>query len=590
MSIEDYNTDAIDLAFDYLDTYNSSPDGSNEIKETANKCYITDEVDDFTVESVPTGEVCTIELAKSYGIFGKDKYFNDLLQEQNNIKTYNNDNDSDTLPFSLCSVENDVAYTNCTLSTKNPWKSLSKDNKYCMLPIGIALPNGLKYNEDSVTIEKPPNIPYIETKNNICHERWYDWFSIPDYHLGNHYTSNETSGKCMKPCKIGNIAIDQDNCTNREGFARGFYSKDFYYLPISLVLLLGSTKDTLIKRHKQEITKYRSAMKGISLDYDMYNSIMTDETTQNNIYNTIKSDLKLHINNFLNRPFDDTFIMPPSNSIQKLSSVKKIMTKINITEAYNIAAKFFILSNNKKREDDFMKWKKDLSDINGYDITDDKFYKQLLILKKACNVLFDNKSSYSRDFVLYTLNIDLPKSEVPKQPIVFEITDNDLMMAISNNSAAVPVDKMDLLEESSRRQQKTKSSESRTDVDKSQGGAPITKKEESDKLDSTLALSRKGSSKGGTSNTLAQIIAITAVVFFIIFVVIIVILLGNFFWYYVAEFLNMLIISFAYLIFGIRDLFRMKWTPSALNMEIAELQKTFVNKKIMSDLSRIKKS
>ena len=63
MSIEDYNTDAIDLAFDHLETYNTSPDENNEIKETANKCYITDEVDDFTVETIAAGEVCTIKLA-----------------------------------------------------------------------------------------------------------------------------------------------------------------------------------------------------------------------------------------------------------------------------------------------------------------------------------------------------------------------------------------------------------------------------------------------------------------------------------------------------------------------------------------------
>ena len=120
-------------------------------------------------------------------------------------------------------------------------------------------------------------------------------------------------------------------------------------------------------------------------------------------------------------------------------------------------------------------------------------------------------------------------------------------------------------------------------------GDEITQIDEEDEINTTLAIPGTiSSSKSNTSSTLAQIIAVTAVVLFVIFVIMIVLILGNFFWYYIAEFLNMLIISFAYLIYGIRDLFRMKWTPSALNIEISELQKSFVDKKIMTDLSRFK--
>ena len=314
---------------------------------------------------------------------------------------------------------------------------------------------------------------------------------------------------------------------------------------------------------------------------------MSDETTQNNIYESIKADLRHHIKEFLNKPFDDTYILVPSKQIQSLSSVKTMMSKENLLEAYDIAAKYFVLSVNKDKEDDFEKWKKELADINGYNVTDDKFYKQLLILKKACNILFNNKSSYSRDNVLYNINIDLKPGEAVKQSIEFEITETDSIMAISKNSAEVDVKKIGDMDDILKRREEILSKG--TGNENLETGDEITQIDEEDEINTTLAIPGTiSSSKSNTSSTLAQIIAVTAVVLFVIFVIMIVLILGNFFWYYIAEFLNMLIISFAYLIYGIRDLFRMKWTPSALNIEISELQKSFVDKKIMTDLSRFK--
>lgn len=595
MSIEDYNTDAIDLAYDYLETYNSSSGkGGKEINESANKCYVLDDVDDFTTETVKPGEVCTIETAQTYGIFGKDKYFNSLLQERNDVNTYSNGSDAN-LTYSLCSViDSDKAYMNCALSTRNPWKSLNEDGHYCMLPIEIPLPDSMTYDDTKVMINKPSDIPFTMSKKDMCSYRWYDWFSIPDYHIGNTYSSN--TSKCMSPCEIGYIPTDIDKCTNRESFKKGYYEKDFYYLPISLVLLLGSTKDSLLEKHKQEIANIRSKMSGVSMDYEIYNTIMTDKKTQDDIYENIKTDLKNHIRDFLIKPIDDTNILVPSKSIQNLNSVQMIMSKDNIVDAYNIAARYFIISTNPEKEDEFDKWKKDLSDINGYEITDDKFYKQLLILKKACNILFDNKTAYSRDNVLYSINMNLEPGEAVKQPIVFTITEKDSILAMSKNSAEVPIDKMDMKEEATKIREQELSSQQQVQIDNSDnGGVPISQassvastSSDSSDIDTTLALNRKGTTKSNSSSIVAQIIAIFVIVLFGMFVISIIIILGNFFWYYIAEFKNMIIISFAYMLYGVRDLFRMKWTPSALNIEMAELQKSFVNRKIMTDMTRFK--
>ena len=58
--------------------------------ENDSKCFVADYVDDYAIKAVQAGEVCTIETARKYGIFGKTSYFNSIIpkDERDKIDTF----------------------------------------------------------------------------------------------------------------------------------------------------------------------------------------------------------------------------------------------------------------------------------------------------------------------------------------------------------------------------------------------------------------------------------------------------------------------------------------------------------------------
>lgn len=406
------------------------------------KCYIPDEIDDYSTKIIQTGEVCTIETAKEYGIFGKNTYFNSLIpideKPKIDIHIDNMDIDSD---YSLCSVKNDNAYENCVLNTKNPWKSLNPSNEFCMLPIDIKLPSVLKYNDTKKTIDKPLKIPIFKSDIDFCQERWYDWFAVPDFHFGNGYIPIED--KCYKPCEIGKLPTKDmdgsiyDRCIIKDKYEFGFYSSTFNYLPIALIVLLGSTKDTLLKYYHYYANVYKDRLKELTPDAELYKSLHFDENTKKNVYEDIKIDLQNYINNLFEIPFNIDNIIPPDLIIQNLSN--HLMTKDRIQHAYDIASTFYELSTGIDIETvkKYSEWKQKICDINGYDLNSSKLIKQLLVLKKACNVAFDNTTQYSKDIILYTLNKSLEEGEPYKNPIKFKLSSADIDMSINTTDIAV---------------------------------------------------------------------------------------------------------------------------------------------------------
>jgi hypothetical protein len=225
--------------------------------EDPNKCYVADQIDDNTIDTIQTGEVCTIETAKQYGIFGKNSIFNGIIpsSEKTKIDVHKDNTDNENLDYALCSVKETNAYKNCVLTTKNPWKSINASKEFCRLPEDIILPSGLKYNPSTKYIDKPSKIPLSIDTSALCQERWYDWFTVPDWHFGNGYRSigEGADKKCYKPCALGKVPTKELNgqlynkCISKAFYEFGFYASNFNYLPIALIVLLGSNKESLLK-------------------------------------------------------------------------------------------------------------------------------------------------------------------------------------------------------------------------------------------------------------------------------------------------------------------------------------------------------
>lgn len=412
-------------------------DGDNY--ETCKVDINTTITDKGNIINVSSGEICTIEMAKKYGIFDKTNYFNNSITETNNINKYI-DNIDTSLDYSLCFIKDTKAFENCSLTTKNPWKSLTTDNK-CSLPLNIKLPEPLKYNEnETFKIDKPGEVVRYKNMKDHCQNKWYDWFVVPDYHLGNAtslLTNTSNVCNCYKPCDIGFIPVvdKTDNtsyCTFKDKYNYGYYKGTFNYTPLALVLLLGSTEDVLMKIYSNNLINIKKVATDVDIDFDLYNDIQLNNNTQHLIYNSIKIDMRTAITELFKLPFDHENIIVPIRAIKEASSF--YLTKENLEVAYDIALKYsnFIKASTPEELTAFKEWKNKLIDINGFTADSFQINKLLLILKKACNILFDNTTSYSTDEILYVLN---KNSTEPKKPITFNISDKDILLSVSSNIA-----------------------------------------------------------------------------------------------------------------------------------------------------------
>lgn len=560
--------------------------------EDPEKCAISNTIDDYSTNKVRTGEVCTIETAKQYGIFGKNEYFNGLIPKAEKVNVLADNKEG--AGFALCSVSGNIAYQNCALSTNNPWKVLNKSREYCMLPLDVTLPDALKVNDTTKTIEKPMSIPCFKSLKDFCQERWYDWFSIPDYHFGNGYSIVEISSnesKCIKPCEIGLMPYKEDGATDRcilrDKYEYGFYASSFHYLPVSLILLLGSTKETLLKKHESVMSFTRSSnLENISVDFDLFNNIINDEETKNNIYDGIKTDLRYNIKQLFKVPFNETNIVPPYGSVQRISN--KMMRRDRIIDAYEIAENLerMISSNDPETMKEYVEWKKSLADISGFGINDTKFYKQILILKRACNVAFDRTTQYSRDVILYTLNKDLDdKNDKPYKPIKCELTDNDIILSMrpdtddDMNSSNLSKKQEDLIADENTQE---------TLLDKDDQVDLNINKTDADMFETDELIKPRDDKKDSKSMARITKMIVCTVLFLIVlfYILAVIFLLMYLFWTPVAMLLNEVVMGFIYFLYVVADLFRGRYTPSTVNSNILQLQRKFIDGKIFHDRSK----
>lgn len=564
--------------------------------ENAKQCFIKDVIDDYSTNVIKAGEVCTIETAKQYGIFGKNDYFNRLIPKDETIDTLA-DNKEGTA-FSLCQVNDGIAYQNCALSTKNPWKTLNETRTYCMLPVDVTLPDALVLNTETKKIDKPMPIPKFKAIKDFCQEKWYDWFSIPDYHFGNKYqlidaeptesaeptepTKPVKPAKCVKPCDIGTMPYmvngKYDKCILRDKFEYGFYANTFHYLPISLILLLGSTKETLLKKYESILSYTKtSTLENITTDFELCDNLLNDEGTRKNIYDNIKGDLRYNIGKLFKVPFDDTNILPPSFSVQNISN--KFMTRDRVIDAYEIAEELYRLSSATDTETMklYVEWKKNLVDISGFGINDTKFYKQLLILKKACNVAFDRTSAYSNDLIFNTLNKDNEKDDRVYAKIEFKLTDADVVLSKRSGEDLLDVEKeqADLIE---------KEKAGALALSEKDNVKLNLNKTDANRYETDELLNPKKKASPGIDK---KKIIICAMLYMIVLVYIMAIffLVAMMFWTPVSSVINEILIGFIYYIYIIADMFRGRYEPSTVQMKMFQLQRRFIDGKIFTDRS-----
>lgn len=395
---------------------------------------------------VSVGENCTMDFAITEKIFDDKNYFTDsfLNSGGSNVKTYNDTPEDNKKINSICSLSDDksIAYQNCAYKYKNPYlvNTIIDNKSYCMLPQNLnPTPDYIK-GKEIYKIGDTSNTSFISdiynkySLNQLCEERWHDWFCIPDYHHGNKYfnevpselSNTKSVGTCYTPCPFNYIPRDDipnaNKCILKNEFKGGIVSGAFNYTPLAMICLFG-LNETIFKDHKIGYPKYMDYTSNIILDNKnlklnnntKINIIDYIKDSKNNIlediWKSVKEDINYNCNKIheiipdIDEKFIENNILEPNDIIRKTSINDQIE---NIYFTYNLAKKIknYLNNNNENVLDnnyeDYKKWKRDLMTLNPK-LTKEKLKINIKIIKKCINICFDGETAYSKDYILYTL-------------------------------------------------------------------------------------------------------------------------------------------------------------------------------------------
>lgn len=312
----------------------------------------------------------------------------------------------------ICTSQNNKIYQNCAVKTLNPWLTVDYTNDTCSVARNTDLPNGFTYDQDKDRVKKPDRYPAIFDKKQLCHERWYDWFLIPDYFHGNKYLFDTNTNKCYKPCEIGLVPYGTEfqKCIPKNQLAFGMYSNQLHYTPLQLVLLLGHTKKSLLEQHGVEMKKYLEKLSSSKL-YEVPKelNILAGDTTKikdihvHNIAFEISNDFRDRIRTIVNMIVPGN-IVEPINIINNKSSM--LHTTERIKQAYDIAKTVleYEKDEDKTRKNQYLSSKEggifEIPEYDNEEIQTNHYH----ILLKACDMCFNGKTHYSNNILLYKLN------------------------------------------------------------------------------------------------------------------------------------------------------------------------------------------
>jgi hypothetical protein len=250
-------------------------------------------------------EICTNDIADNLGLSNySDSYIDDnkyhvditvrgTKKTYTDLKTYDDIYDQiNNRTRQLCIETKDtdlkktVAYPMCSSSFNEPG--------YIKLPSNLS--KCIAYDcppnwERSTIYCKKPLIDAIIDKRSKCSERWYDWFVIPNYHLGNNFIQGSNVGTCYAPCKpdyVPNYTNDPvngysqftsgfsnneniDKCISKTDYLMGKYANTPEFCPLAWVHRMGYTTNHGNDHLKEKLTKlYNANNATIQVDSNSY--------------------------------------------------------------------------------------------------------------------------------------------------------------------------------------------------------------------------------------------------------------------------------------------------------------------------------
>lgn len=217
--------------------------------------------DDFS--TVRPGEVCSIETAKELGVFHSTNYYTQALAD---TRTYGDAVANDaSRKHLLCteSVESNSAQPLCPLVAPGLQAHTVDGETRCKYP---SCPPGFtkKTNGDC----SKPKVRNIVNRSSKCQEQWHDWFTVPNYHMGNGYATEAT--KCYAPCPSFHVPLNGtdpdtgknrgttklDVCVDKIEYLGGKFADESDFCTISWVKRLSSDAESIMAEAEGRYPQY----------------------------------------------------------------------------------------------------------------------------------------------------------------------------------------------------------------------------------------------------------------------------------------------------------------------------------------------
>lgn len=245
-----------------------------------------------TKGDVSPGEVCTIDTAKNLlGITNLADIYN-----QPNFKTFRSPQDNGNISVCVSSrLDSNVAYPHCIIQAGVGFSRKATDGRVCETLACPFLSNVVNTDGTMSTVstcdKNPVLVDYKKDKRNFCEERWYDWFTIPNYHLGNSFSNVPEPGKptkprCFKPCPSGQVplyAVDPvtssmlptgeahtlDACVLKSQYLGGKYANSDDQCPLALIHRISMKKSDIEQKLRNEYNTFSSS-NSVTTDFRSY--------------------------------------------------------------------------------------------------------------------------------------------------------------------------------------------------------------------------------------------------------------------------------------------------------------------------------
>jgi hypothetical protein len=234
-----------------------------------------------TTETVSAGEVCSIEVAKQLGIanIANNRHY---INSYSDVTTFK---ENDTNFYKLCETtrtDNSRVAPLCVLQS-NAGFGFTKNRSSGSIEYDKCITSECptEFTEDPTNPNSciKPRRENRVLENTLSEERWYDWFMIPDYHLGNKYTrvDNKNYGPCIKGTipSYGTDPVDNtklsafksrndeiEKCVPKDIYFRGKYGNSETYCPMTWIFRAGATKTDLKNIYLDLINRIENTKNG----------------------------------------------------------------------------------------------------------------------------------------------------------------------------------------------------------------------------------------------------------------------------------------------------------------------------------------